>query len=74
MNIRLHGSYEALNGGHTSEALEDFTGGLIEWYELNDDVQDLFTIMLKAHERSSLMSCSINVRFLKQLLKTNDVI
>lgn len=65
MKTRLHGSYEALKGGTTSEAMEDFTGGLSELYELNNAPQNLFKIMLKAHERSSLMSCAIEVSFRK---------
>ncbi|KAI1295389.1 Calpain-A [Halotydeus destructor] len=60
---KLHGSYEALKGGTTCEAMEDFTGGLTEWYELQNDSEcppNLFQIMMKAHQRSSFMGCSID--------------
>ncbi|XP_065200380.1 calpain-A isoform X2 [Planococcus citri] len=56
---KLHGSYEALKGGGTSEAMEDFTGGVAEMFELKEAPQNLFTIMLKAYERMSLMACAI---------------
>jgi hypothetical protein len=54
---KLHGSYEALKGGSTAEAMVDFTGGCSEMFTLKDpDVpRDLYTMMLKAYERGSLM-------------------
>nr|CAG4643843.1 EOG090X03ST [Lepidurus arcticus] len=56
---KLYGSYEALKGGTTCEAMEDFTGGVAEMYELNSAPPNLFKVLLKAHERLSLMSCAI---------------
>ena len=56
---KLYGGYESLKGGKTSEAMVDFTGGVVESYELKDAGDELFKKILRNAKRSSLMSCSI---------------
>ena len=39
--------------------MEDFTGGVVETFDLSQDVEGLFEKIKKNASRSSLMSCSI---------------
>ncbi|BFZ11476.1 hypothetical protein BsWGS_14514 [Bradybaena similaris] len=57
---KLVGSYESLKGGSTSEAMEDFTGGVTEMFDLKSAPPNMLNIMLKACQRGSLMGCSID--------------
>ncbi|XP_064623461.1 calpain-9-like isoform X2 [Lineus longissimus] len=58
---KLTGCFENLKGGQTSEAMEDFTGGVTEIFNLRDKTPaNMFSIMKKADERCSLMGCSID--------------
>lgn len=57
----MNGSYEALKGGSTAEAMEDFTGGLTETFELKDAPKNLFNIMNKSLKKGALMGCAIEV-------------
>lgn len=61
--LRLEGSYESLKGGSTCEAMVDFTGGVSEFFDLRKAPPNLFSIMLKASQRGSLMGCSIDVSY-----------
>jgi len=60
---KVCGSYEAMGLGRISEALQDFTGGVIEMINLQappaDGSLDVFKVLQKAHERNSLMGASI---------------
>ena len=71
---RVNGSYEALSGGCTSEAFEDFTGGVTEWYDLHKAPSDLYQIILKALDRGSLLGCSIDVSDVHVPLHSPDLI
>lgn len=57
---KLLGSYEALKGGSTCEAHQDFTGGITEMYNLREAPENLFQVLEKAFERNSLVGCSID--------------
>ena len=60
--FRLYGSFEALKGGKTSEAMTDFTGGVVESFDLKKDGNnELYDRILHSAKHSALMSCSIKV-------------
>ncbi|XP_029311334.1 calpain-5 isoform X2 [Cottoperca gobio] len=64
---KLNGCYEALEGGNTTEALIDFTGGVSEPLSLDREALSLhrdrrrafFQTLAKAHECKALITCSI---------------
>ncbi|XP_048038827.1 calpain-2 catalytic subunit-like [Megalobrama amblycephala] len=58
---KVNGSYEALDGGSTTEGFEDFTGGVAEKYELSKAPPYLFKLMQKALTLGSLLGCSIKI-------------
>ncbi|XP_025973133.1 calpain-9 isoform X2 [Dromaius novaehollandiae] len=57
---KLNGSYEALKGGSTIEAMEDFTGGVGEMYEVKRAPDNFYEILEKALKRCSMVGCSID--------------
>jgi len=61
-------------GGTSSEAMEDFTGGVTEIFDLARPPVDLATVMTKAVERESLMACSIDVRYVYDLSNSSSTL
>ncbi|KAM5301725.1 calpain-9 isoform 2-T2 [Glossophaga mutica] len=59
---KLNGSYEALKGGSTIEAMEDFTGGVAETFATREAPENFYEILEKALKRGSLVGCSIDIR------------
>lgn len=57
----MNGSYESLKGGSTIEAMEDFTGGIGEMYDVKAAPDNFYEILEKALKRCSMMGCSIDV-------------
>ncbi|NXP32214.1 CAN9 protein, partial [Leiothrix lutea] len=57
---KLNGSYESLKGGSTIEAMEDFTGGIGEMYDVKAAPDNFYEILEKALERCSMVGCSID--------------
>lgn len=61
---KLQGSYEALKGGQTIEAMEDFTGGLGEDFDFKKikseaEREEIWKVIEKGLRRGDLMGCSI---------------
>nr|XP_015914890.1 calpain-A [Parasteatoda tepidariorum] len=55
---KLHGSYEALEGGQSMDALVDLTGGLAEMYVLESAPPHLYNILLVASTSGAFITCS----------------
>ena len=57
---KLHGSYEAIEGGMPIEAMVDLTGGLAERYELNDPAMHplLYKYLRRSFAAQAFITCS----------------
>jgi calpain len=62
-----------LKGGTTCEALEDFTGGVTELYDLKSAPSNLFSMMQNGFERSSFLGCSIEVSMYPTLVSLKQL-
>ncbi|XP_077966798.1 calpain-A-like [Styela clava] len=57
---KLHGSYEAIEGGFSQDGLEDLTGGMAVSFDLGDKTPGhLFRSLVKAFQNNSFACCSI---------------
>ena len=67
--FRLCGSYGVLHGGNICDALVDFTSGLSEMIELNENAYKTDEVarnklrkqLLRKHDDHALMCCAISV-------------
>ncbi|KFQ55769.1 Calpain-9, partial [Pelecanus crispus] len=59
---KLNGNYEALKGGSAIEAMEDFTGGVGETYDVKKAPDNFYEILGKALKRCSMVGCSSHIR------------
>ncbi|XP_069982093.1 calpain-A-like [Penaeus vannamei] len=57
---KLHGTYEALEGGQSMDAMVDLTGGLAERYDMGDtdNLKKLYTHLLKSSRNGAFITCS----------------
>ena len=61
---RLKGSYSSLDGGQTTYALVDFTGGVTERIDLREKrwsgKDELFNLIRAVISKSSMLGCEIS--------------
>ncbi|XP_022337707.1 calpain-B-like [Crassostrea virginica] len=55
---KLHGSYEAIEGGQAMDALVDLTGGIPRLYEIQDKDPFLYRMIEKAQQKGAFITCS----------------
>ena len=61
----MHGNYKALEGGHGSEAMTDFTGGIcdyIEWKKGECDAQEQYEVICDAIRDSALITANMFIK------------
>ncbi|KAI4469987.1 calpain [Holotrichia oblita] len=63
---KLHGSYEALNRGYCSDAMQDFTGGITEIFRIDEiDTANLHELLRTSYEAGAMLSCSLRHKLAK---------
>ena len=67
--FRLHGSYEAIEGGQTMDALVDLMGGLAERYEIKGTDPNMYRHLRIAHKSGAFIARTREVVFFFYLLK-----
>lgn len=55
---KLHGSYEAIEGGQTMDALVDLTGGLAERHIIQNKDPQLYRLIERARSSGAFITCS----------------
>lgn len=58
---KMYGSFESLKGGSTLEAMEDFTGGMGEIFDLKNAPPNQFSVIKKALHKGCMLGCSIDI-------------
>lgn len=73
--VRVCGSYTDMSSGTPAEAMMDFTGGVHMCIQLSDPPQNLWELMCRSGNSSTLMGCGtpqgVSIRF---YLWWNDII
>lgn len=55
---KLHGSYEAIEGGITMDAMVDLTGGLAERYDVTEYDPTVYQRISRAHKSGAFVTCA----------------
>ena len=61
---RLHGSYEAIEGGITMDAMVDLTGGLAERYDVNEYDPSIYQLISRAHKSGAFVTSAKKVWYI----------